>query len=236
VLTEVTVKVMPRPETGCTLLVRAANAAAAVQAMTDALNSPHEVSAAAWLPETALKRSAVVGDQAATGGKTVLRLEGPAPSVIHRVDGLNAMFGTMEVLWNGDSSALWQEIGAVRALLGETACVWKLCPTPAESPALLERLKAQFGGVEAVVDWGGGLIWLGLDAEQAGSDAGAKKVRGAIATAGGHATLFAASPMLRADVDVFEPLAPALAALTARIKQGFDPAGILNPRRLAREF
>ena len=32
--------------------------------------------------------------------------------------------------------------------------------------------------------------------------------------------------------DLFDPQEPAVAALTKRIKEGFDPAGILNPGRM----
>ena len=37
---------------------------------------------------------------------------------------------------------------------------------------------------------------------------------------------------LRAAVDVFEPQAAAVAALTKRVKDNFDPKGVLNPGRM----
>jgi glycolate oxidase FAD binding subunit len=37
---------------------------------------------------------------------------------------------------------------------------------------------------------------------------------------------------LRAAVDVFEPQEASLAALTKRVKEGFDPKGVLNPGRM----
>ena len=48
----------------------------------------------------------------------------------------------------------------------------------------------------------------------------------------GHATLIRGPAALRNAVPVFEPLAPAVAALTARVKDGFDPKRILNRGRL----
>jgi len=65
-----------------------------------------------------------------------------------------------------------------------------------------------------------------------GRDAGARIVRGALKPVGGHATLIAAPEALRATVPVFEPLSAAVAELTARVKKGFDPRGILNPGRM----
>jgi glycolate oxidase FAD binding subunit len=41
------------------------------------------------------------------------------------------------------------------------------------------------------------------------------------------------APMsLRAALDVFEPQDAGLAGLTKRVKDSFDPAGILNPGRM----
>jgi glycolate oxidase FAD binding subunit len=37
---------------------------------------------------------------------------------------------------------------------------------------------------------------------------------------------------VRAAVDVFEPETPALAALTKRVRESFDPRGVLNPGRM----
>ena len=80
--------------------------------------------------------------------------------------------------------------------------------------------------------WCGGLVWLSLETAEAGPDGGAGLVRAALAQAGGHATLIRAPEALRAVVPVFEPMEPALAALTRRVKAGFDPRGILNPGRM----
>ncbi len=63
-------------------------------------------------------------------------------------------------------------------------------------------------------------------------DAGAAAIRAALAGRGGHATLVRAPDAVRAAVAVFEPLAPALAAVTAGLKASFDPDGLLNPGRM----
>ena len=78
-------------------------------------------------------------------------------------------------------------------------------------------------------DWGGGLIWAAMPFEDE-PDAGA--VRGAVAQLGGHATLIRAPAAVRASVDVFEPESPGVAALNKRVKDSFDPKGVLNPGRM----
>ena len=55
VMTEVTLKVMPKPETECTLLLRGLDDATANRAMTTALGSPFDVSAAAHVPASAFR-------------------------------------------------------------------------------------------------------------------------------------------------------------------------------------
>jgi glycolate oxidase FAD binding subunit len=44
--------------------------------------------------------------------------------------------------------------------------------------------------------------------------------------------LIRAEPQARAVIDVFQPLDAPLMALTAALKQAFDPVGILNPGRM----
>ena len=78
-------------------------------------------------------------------------------------------------------------------------------------------------------DWAGGLIWI---APLPGGDAGAAMVRKAIVALGGHATLVRAPAAVRAAVDVFEPQLAPVAALTKRVKESFDPKGVLNPGRM----
>ena len=63
-------------------------------------------------------------------------------------------------------------------------------------------------------------------------DAGHETVRSAVAGTGGHATLIRAPEAVRAAVPVFHPQPEPLARLTPRVKNGFDPRGILNPGRM----
>ncbi len=73
-----------------------------------------------------------------------------------------------------------------------------------------------------MIEWSGALRWLRTEAS-------ADEVRSAAAQAGGHATLFRGG---KSADGVFHPLSPALATIHRKLKQTFDPAGILNPGRL----
>lgn len=225
VMTEVTVRVLPRPEASCTVMLHGLADDAAVAAMAAALNSPHEVSAAAHLPAGLMGRLDVPG---LDGAVTALRLEGPRPSVRFRADALGGTLGEALRLEGADSARFWEAVGSVRPFAGQDGALWRVCPAPDAAPGLVRRVKAALPGAEAFYDWGGGLVWL-LVAE--GTDCGAAAVRAAVA-AGGHATLIRAPEAVRAAVPVFEPLAGPLLALSRRVKAGFDPQGILNPGRM----
>ena len=228
-MTDVTVKVLPKPETEETLLLAGLDDARAVQAMTAAMASSCDVSGAAHLPaHVALRFSGIGGSST-----TVFRLEGVAPSVRHRKDALAALltpYGAVVSLDEKASRALWREIRDVRpfAAAGQSGDrpVWRISLPPArgfEIAALIEPSAQMF------YDWAGGLIWI---APLPGGDAGAAMVRKAIAALGGHATLIRAPAAVRAAVDVFEPQPAPVAALTKRVKESFDPKGVLNPGRM----
>ncbi len=231
VLTELALRVVPQPETACTLLLPGMSDADAVVAMARALNTPHEVSAAAHLPARVARRAGY--DSAVTA----LRVEGPAPSVAFRASSLAALFGEAAHLDPVHSALFWAAAGAVGSLLPPMGrVIWRICPTPSASADVAEAVGAAFPSAEVFYDWGGGLLWVSLDATQAGEDAGAAAVRGAVGRAGGHASLTVAPDAIRAVVPVFAPEAPALAALSRRVKDSFDPRHILNPGRMREGF
>jgi glycolate oxidase FAD binding subunit len=232
-LTELTVKVMPKPETACTIVLHGLADETAISTLAQALYSPFEVSGAAHLPSSVARRSTIVAVAAGLGAATALRLEGPRPSVAYRADGLEALVGRGARLNETETEAFWQEVGAVQPLLEPgSRIVWRLCPTPSRSASVAYSILSTLASAEFYFDWGGGLIWLSLDAGEAGPDAGAGIVRPEVKSVGGHATLVVAPDAIRAATPVFEPLSSALAELTARVKAGFDPRGVLNPGRM----
>jgi len=232
-LTELTVKVMPKPETACTIVLHGLADDVAIRTLANALNSPFEVSGATHLPASAARRSKVSVVAAGLAAATAMRLEGPRPSVVYRTTALESLVGRGARLNEAETEAFWSEVGAVQPFLAQgSRIVWRLCPTPSQAPSVAHSILSAVQSTEFYFDWGGGLIWLSLDAEEAGPDAGAGIVRPVVKTAGGHATLVVAPEAVRASVPVFEPLSAGLAQLTARVKSGFDPRGVLNPGRM----
>ncbi len=239
VMTEVTLKVMPKPESERTLVLRGLDDAAANRAMTAALGSAFDVSGAAHLPNSVFHTAQ--GALADLGfpqqAVTLLRLEGIAASAMHRAASLAALlapFGTAQILEDAASVAIWSSVRDVQPFAVDGALgawpVWRIVCPPAAGGALGQALARDTGG-DVIYDWGGGLIWAALPPKP---DAQAGLVRARVGAVGGHATLIRASDQVRRSVDVFHPQQGGLAALSERVRHSFDPKNILNRGRMIR--
>jgi len=239
VMTEVTLKVMPRPESERTLLLRGLDDVTANRAMTAALGSPFDVSGAAHVPNSAFRagESGLGGLGYQKEAVTLLRLEGIAASAAHRAAALGkllASLGAAQIIEDATSAAVWASVRDVQLFAASGALgawpVWRIVCPPACGGALGERLSRDTGG-DVIYDWGGGLIWAALPPK---SDAQAALVRQRVNAVGGHAMLARAPDEIRRNVDVFHPQPGGLAALSERVRQSFDPKNILNRGRLIR--
>lgn len=235
-MSEVTLKVLPRAEKTRTLLLLGLEDGAAITALSAALGSPHEVSGAAHLPAPIAAASAVSYVREAGGAVTAVRLEGPGPSVEARCASLRqelAPFGETEELHSTSSAAFWRELADL-AFFAERRdlALWRVSVPPSRGAEVASAVLSLHPGLH-FYDWGGGLLWLGLEAS---GDAGEASLRAAVAASGGHATLLRAPVEIRQQAAVFQPQPEALAGLTRRVKEAFDPLGILNPGRMYPEI
>lgn len=225
-MTELTVKVLPAPEKTRTVLLYGLEDNQAVVALVAALNSAHEVSGAAHLPRETAARSEV--DFVRDPGKpvTAVRVEGPGPSVEYRCRALRSMlseYGKTEELHGHRSGSFWQAVGAVAPLLPDPQMsIWRVSVPPAQAPTVLASMKAGLN-FDHYLDWGGGLIWIATRQKDA-----YETIRAAIPQGGGHATLIRGTE----DVPVFQPQPGPVTALSRRLREQFDPKGILNSGRM----
>jgi glycolate oxidase FAD binding subunit len=228
-MTDITVKVLPKAETEATVLVEGLDDAQAALAMAAAMGSSCDVSGAAHLPDHV---ASYFDGLPAAAAATALRLEGVAPSVAHRKAALAALmkpFGPVALLDEAESRALWRSVRQVKPFAAESARerpLWRISTAPSQGHAIAALITP---AAQMFYDWGGGLIWAAMPFAH---EADAASIRGAVARLGGHATLVRAPASVRASIDVFEPQPRALAALSKRVKDGFDPKGVLNPGRM----
>jgi glycolate oxidase FAD binding subunit len=234
VLTEITMKVLPAPETSATLVVTGLDVLTAVRAMTDVLQSPLDVTGACHLPAGV----AALGQLPADSSVTALRVEGFALSVQSRSQALRERLGALGAVDRLDRpqcSAFWRAVRDVSPFAGANSdWIWRVSIPPATAATLVERIERAFPGSRLFLDWAGGLVWLATPSpERLPSAAAAAPLRELLAdTGGGHATLIRAPASVRANIAVFQPQPAALAALAKRVKSQFDPSHLLNPGRM----
>jgi len=215
ILTEITLKVLPAPEASATVAVPVADLAEGVRVLSAGLGSPFGVSAAALLPD---------GHGGLAGPLAVLRIEDFAGSVAYRCEKLAAQFPGAVIVAQAPSQALWRAVRDLDALGAARAdAIWRLSARPTEGPRLAACLPGR-----ALLDWGGGLVWLAADPTEANHRA----VMAAAAASAASFTLFRAPDALRAAVPVINAEPAPLAAIAARVKAAMDPGLLFNPGRM----
>jgi glycolate oxidase FAD binding subunit len=226
VITEITMKVLPRPEATGTLVLPGLDAAAGIAALSAALGSPFGVSAAAWLPAKAVPRAIMDG---ISGPAALIRIEDFADSVTYRIGRLRDQFAVAGAvtLDTKASRPLWDAIRDVRPLAPRAEdAVWRVSVRPSAGAKVLDALDPY--GVTGFLDWGGGLVWLAGPADVTTHQA----VEAAARAAGGTWALMRAPDALRGTVRVIPDEPPALARITRQVKAALDPAGVFNPGKL----
>ena len=230
VVDEVTIKTLPRPETSLSLLYGCDDMKSAVSLIASIFASPHEPGAAAILPQSVV---ATAGLDMAAAMIVVIRLEGIALSVEDRAAHLRHMGqpdrgGVVGTLLQADSEALWARIRDVDLLAHTSGDIWKLSCAPASGPAIVAAMQQSFETI-FYADWAGGLLWFAGPSE---AEFGTALRAALMGHGGGHAQLLCDRAMSKKSVPVFQPLPPAQASLTKRVKAAFDPLGVLNFGRM----
>jgi glycolate oxidase FAD binding subunit len=233
VMTDITIKVLPAPPATRTLVMLGLGDGAAIRLLCNLLGSPLEVTGAAHLPPGIAARSTIKSIAGSGSSATLIRLEGFGPSVSDRFTALQAKCGALGdyvALDAEECAILWRAVRDVAPLIGTHQIVWRLSLPATDAAGTVSALMTATGGAEAFYDWGGGLVWLVMPKGDS-ADGHAALVRGLLPA--GHATLMCAPADIRAKAAIFQPSAPALAALQRRVKSAFDPNSILGAGRMA---
>lgn len=231
ILTEVTFKVLPWPEDSTTIVFLDLPDEFGIEVLCTALRLPYEVSGTVHLPATVASRLEHEGLRTQGKALTALRLENFSRSLGYRkqalIDQLRA-FGKPLILDVHDTLNFWTEMRHLSVMPYNDNCLWRISTAPKLGPKVVTAIRRHMAA-EVFYDWSGGLVWAEVPAS---ADAGASDIRRAVAVHGGHATLIRAAPEVRAAVEIFQPLEPAVERLTRGLKATFDPNGLLNPGRM----
>lgn len=231
VLTEITLRSTPAPQTICTMLLGGFDIHSAALVLREAAGGPWDVTGAAWLPPSLTSIASLPGSLPGES-VTALRLEGVAASVSARASALLSHIkhsGEVQKLEGDESDALWRWVGGGAPLHKPVElAVWCASVPPASGVQVLAQVLARSGDGRGLLDGAGGTIWLALPATAECADV----VRAAVAGSGGQALLVRGPAAFRAQIPVFQPLPEPVAALTRRLKEQFDPHAILNRGRM----
>lgn len=214
VLSEVSFKVLPKPQAVAVCLIDGLSVPQAVEAMSTALTSPYEVTGAAH---------AVKGIDGSP--VTMIRVEGFESSVTYRAEKLKlllSIFGSVTIETDPErTKAGWAWIRDVETFAGREGDVWRVSVKPSDAPKVVQALAP----AKVLLDWGGGLIWA--------LSAPGRDIRTDLDPRMGHATLVRADSATRMKLGTFHPEPAAIAALSAGLRERFDPRGLLNPGLMA---
>ena len=205
-VSEVSLKVLPRPVAQATLRFSLGQAEA-LQQLRRWAGQPLPLRASCWVRD---------------GGQDLLyvRLAGAQAAVDAAI---RSMGGTQEDEDRVDADwvALREQTLPFFALEG-AQCLWRLS-VPDTTPVLALPAEAQ----GELLEWGGALRWVKAPRTAMAA------LRGLASSAGGSATLFRqAGPGVPGAGPVFQPLGEPLLRIHRALKLQFDPHGIFNPSRL----
>jgi len=202
-MTEITLKVLPKPRQTITMAACGMTPKAAYAAMACALGSNAEISAAAALRT----------------GEVLLRVAGFAPSVEARcaaLPGLLAGLCSLERMPDEQAAPLWRNAMSGDTIQGKVR--WDVHMPPRRATDLIDAVEPM--GIDWSIDWGGGRLWIGTDSSDT-------EVRDQAHRLGGEARLAHAPADMRARIPAFQPRAPSVARLEQRVRRAFDPADVL---------
>ena len=229
IITEVTVRMTPVPETAATVAVSGD--------LTELLELARELSNSTLLPAAVLlvNRTANGAEQSRQRGWTLaVRAEGFAATVTRHLDELTSManqFGLIaELLKDASHQTFWDEIRDFPLL--PDGLIYRVTLPRAALAEFVKRIETwnSDGARPAIVaDLVAGILWIAFALNQPV----AGRFEKLISLAGeqrGQAIVLVSPPEFKRDVDVWGPAPPAF-SLMRRIKEQFDPKRLMNPGR-----
>ena len=225
-LTEINLKVSPKPEYEETFLINNIDYIEALEVFQIALDSSLEISGACIFPRdnvSFLTLNDVKKDTSALG----LRVQGPKTSVVERMQALRKMFKDKSVLILDvyQTSIFWREVKNLEGYANTNDCVCKISLPVTNMRNFIKYFENS--KYKYFLDWGGNIAWCSLSNQQ-----DLDKMRIFCLKHDGHLTVLRADDNFRKSEEFLTNSNSSLRILSKKLKESFDPKGILNPNKM----
>ena len=229
VLTEISIKVLPKPETSKTLIIKNPHLKKALDYLGQSLSSSTDPSGGVFYPDY-FGKNFILNDLTHDGGLTGIRIEGPANSVDQRVDRLSKELALINnefsVLDNVQTEIFWNKTKNLEVFKNSKSNLIRIVVPLSETLQVIQKLKKE--DLNYFIDWGGSLIWMAFDHLNSKILTEIKEIT---KNHQGYYTLIKIEEDFKASADIFT-IDPIKYKISEKIKKSFDPKRIFNPGKM----
>ena len=229
VLTELSVKVLPKPETNKTLIINNPHLKKALEYFDITLSSSIDPSGGVFYPEY-FRKNFIFNDLTQKGALIGLRVEGPVNSVDHRIEKLrkelDVLNNEFSILEQEQSNIFWEKTRKLQVFTSLQGSLLRVVVPVSETFEVIQNLKKY--KINYFLDWGGSLIWLQIDEINTKI---LREIKEIVQKAAGYLTVIKIEEDMKATIDIFT-VDPIKYKMSEKIKKSFDPKRILNPGKM----
>jgi len=229
VLTEISIKVLPKPSSSKTLVIKNPHLLKALDYLNISLSSSSDPSGGVFYPEY-FTNHFTFNDLTHEGPLTAIRIEGPKESIDHRIKSLckelELNIDESLVLENEQSKILWEKTRTLEVFSKMKSNLLRIVVPSSETFEVIKQFRPH--EPKYFIDWGGSLIWLQLDRINTKI---LNDIRKIVNKASGYLTAIKIEEDLKASVDIFS-VDPIKYKISEKLKKSFDPKRILNPGKM----
>ena len=229
VLTELSIKVLPKSESSKTLIINNPHLKKAMEYLGTALSSSTDPSGGVFYPER-FENNFVFNDLTHKGALTAIRIEGPTNSVDQRISRLVKELILLEneysVLDNFQTDLFWSKTRNLEVFSNLKNNLLRVIVPVSETLNVIQKLKKY--EINYFLDWGGNLIWLELETISLKI---LREIKEITQEHSGYFTIIKLEDDLKASADIFT-IDPIKYKISEKIKKSFDPKRIFNPGKM----
>ena len=229
VLTELSVKVLPKPQSSKTLIINNPHIKKSIEYLGTALSSSSDPSGGVFYPEQ-FDQSFTFNDLTHKGALTAIRIEGPSNSVDHRIKNLSTELGLLEneysILESVQTKIFWNKTKNLEIFSNSKKNLLRIVVPISETLSVLQKMKPY--EINYFLDWGGSLIWVELEKISLKI---LREIKDITQQHSGYFTIIKVEDDLKASADIFT-IDPIKYKISEKIKKSFDPKRIFNPGKM----